>query len=262
MRIIYETVVGSKMHGLDTPSSDTDTRFIYIRSLRNIISPFKNKDTLLVERNDLVGDVESWELTKFVLMLTSGNPTCYEVIKSPLFNSELMWSTKIRNSFPLYHCSCAILNAHIGYADAQFKRYINKYIQIEGRTCETDKINDWASLELNHKATKQNFLRRLPKAIVAAHRVAAQGIQLLVNHDFAPVIKNFSPTLAAELMDIKLMKVEDINLSWVTKQADKIEDKIQHLNTVYNLLSDSEKKLQPNISAIEDMLMEIYTEEL
>jgi len=77
MEIIYTATVGSKMHGLSTPQSDEDTRYIYKLSFREVISPFATDRTKTTSNGE---DTESWELRNFVKHLTSGNPTMYEVI--------------------------------------------------------------------------------------------------------------------------------------------------------------------------------------
>ena len=258
MKIIYESVVGSKMHGLDTPNSDTDTRYIYISSLQDMISPFKDKEKVAVQRSELTGDTESFELAKFAKMLSSGNPTCYEVIKSPIYK-QMEWSEQLRASIPLFYCSLDILNAHIGYAEAQLKRYLRPYIKLED-PFNFGKSVRWSVLEEERKTTKANFLRRLPKAVVAAHRVLAQGLQLLYHHDFEPVIRDFSSNLATELMQIKSMSIEDINFDWVAEHNDRIENKISSLNCFFDMLPESERLLQPDIPAIEELLLKIYTQ--
>lgn len=257
MKVVFESIVGSLMHGLQVPGSDTDTRFIYLSSLRDMLSPFKNKEKVAVQRNEVTGDTESFEFAKFTKMLSSGNPTCYEVIKSPLFK-ETPWSNQIKESFPLYHNSLGVLNAHCGYAEAQLNRYLRQYVGIEERPCELDRINDWANLEADSKTTKANFLRRIPKAVVAAHRVLAQGTQLLLTHDFEAVISKYSQRLHNDLMAIKSMSTADIDLKWVSYHLNEIEMKMKSLNNLFDSLSETERNLKPNILAIEEMLLDIY----
>ena len=81
-KICYSCVVGSKMHGLQTPTSDEDVRHITMHSILEVLSPFKNEEIKVRDGNG--ADIESWELCHFVKHLTQGNPTCFEVIKSPL----------------------------------------------------------------------------------------------------------------------------------------------------------------------------------
>jgi len=120
MEIIYTATVGSKMHGLSTPQSDEDTRYIYKLSFREVISPFATDRTKTTSNGE---DTESWELRNFVKHLTSGNPTMYEVIKSPLYIEDK--NSYLLRQIPNYAFDGRkILFAHIGYAEAQLKRYL------------------------------------------------------------------------------------------------------------------------------------------
>jgi len=115
MEIIYTATVGSKMHGLSTPQSDEDTRYIYKLSFREVISPFATDRTKTTSNGE---DTESWELRNFVKHLTSGNPTMYEVIKSPLYIEDK--NSYLLRQIPNYAFDGRkILFAHIGYAEAQ-----------------------------------------------------------------------------------------------------------------------------------------------
>jgi predicted nucleotidyltransferase len=124
MEVIYTTLVGSKMHGLSTPTSDEDVRHITMHPIRHILSPFRNEE---IKVKDSAGDdVESWELCHFVKHLTQGNPTTYEVIRSPLYDKSMPHAEAIRSLMPLCFDGRKVLMAHIGYTEAQLKRYLRK----------------------------------------------------------------------------------------------------------------------------------------
>lgn len=254
MEIIYTTLVGSKMHGLNTPESDDDVRHITMHPIRHVLSPFKNEEIKVKNTNG--EDVESWELCHFVKHLTQGNPTCYEVIKSPLYE-KLPWADRIRDLMPLSFDGVKIMYAHIGYAEAQLKRYLRK-ADAELRTeCFSERLA-WYH---NHKLSliwEDNQLRRIPKSVVAAYRVLAQGRQLLDTGDFQPVVKNYSPKLHDKLMEIKLMNHNDLDWVFATHHLTAIELEIKDLKDHYETLPDSVKYQKPDIEKIEDILCEIY----
>ena len=239
MQIVYTTIVGSKMHGLDTPNSDEDIRHITMHPIRHVLSPFKNEQ---IKVKDSGGDdVESWELCHFVKHLTSGNPTCYEVIKSPLYDKSLPHAEIIRSLMPLCYDTRKICMAHCGYAEAQLKRYIRKIVEGEVVT-----------------PFEENFLRRIPKAIVAAFRVLAQGEQLLLTGDFQPVIKNYNNNLHERLMEIKLMNPQDINLQLADNYLYLIEKGIQTLKKDFDRLPVEKQNQKPDINSIEETLCHLY----
>lgn len=245
MEIIYKTIVGSKMHGLDTPKSDEDVRYITRHSLLEVLSPFKN-DTIKVEGSSSA-DVESWELRHFVKHLTSGNPTCYEVIKSDLYDRSYQNSEQIRGLMPLCYDGVKILMAHCGYAEAQLKRYLRK-----------------AALELQESNEPlaciwdENIVRRVPKAIVAAYRVLAQGKQLLYSRDFCPRVKDYSNELHEKLMLIKEIDPRKIDKLFINLHLEEIEEGIKELKAFYETLDDSSKYSKPQIDRIEQVLSNLY----
>jgi predicted nucleotidyltransferase len=232
-KIIYTATVGSKMHGLSTPQSDEDIRFIYRLSLKELVSPFNNSNAKTTSANG--EDTESWELRNFVKHLTSGNPTMYEVIKSPIYEKNNV--SELLRMIPYYAFDGRkILLAHIGYAEAQLKRYLRNAQQ----------------------PFEDNTLRRIPKSIVAAYRVLAQADQLLNTGTFEPAIKNYSQSLHDKLMTIKLMPIEDITLDFIQEHEQGIEKGIHNLKIMFEDLPSSIKDKKPDIDALEFLLMELH----
>jgi hypothetical protein len=266
---IYKTIVGSMMHGLNTADSDEDIRYITMQPIRDIISPFKHETIKVQDSNG--EDVESWELRHFVKHLTQGNPTVFEVIKSPLYDKSIPFAESIRSLMPLAFDARKILMAHAGYAEAQLKRYLRKADHDLSNDYDNHTVDDTFLLgtpkyEKNKDGSKfiedgiweENHLRRIPKAIVAGYRVLAQGRQLLEAGDFQPVIKDYSPELHDKLMSIKLMDFNTINYSFITEHLNGIEAGIQELYSYFDSLPENKKNIKPNIAAIEDALCEIY----
>ena len=231
--IIYTATVGSKMHGLSTPQSDEDIRFIYRFTFKELVSPFNNSNTKTTTANG--EDTESWELRSFVKHLISGNPTMYEVIKSPIYqfnnHSELI------RMIPNYAFDGRkILLAHIGYAEAQLKRYLRNA----------------------RHPIEDNSLKRIPKSIVAAYRVLAQADQLLKTGTFEPVIKDYSQSLHDKLMNIKLMPTTDITLDFIKEHEQGIEKGIQDLKNMFEDLPSLIKDKKPDIHELEAMLVYLH----
>ena len=266
MEVIYTTLVGSKMHGLSTPTSDEDVRHITMHPIRHILSPFRNEE---IKVKDSSGDdVESWELCHFVKHLSQGNPTTYEVIKSPLYDNILRHSEDIRSLMPFCFDGRKVLMAHIGYAEAQLKRYLrkadhdfSKFRNVGDDDSNLLGIPKWESKSdtmVQEGIWEENNLRRIPKSIVAGYRVLAQGKQLLETGDFCPVVKDYSPKLHDKLMGIKLMDANTITWGFVKEHLKGIEDGIQEIKDFYDTLPIEIQTQKPNIDAIEDVLCKVY----
>lgn len=252
------------MHGLSTPSSDEDVRHITMHPIRHILSPFRNEE---IKVKDSAGeDVESWELCHFVKHLSQGNPTTYEVIKSPLYDNNFPHAEAIRSLMPFCFDGRKILMAHIGYAEAQLKRYLRKASYDLTHQPDTQNQNLLGIPKHETKDGKlvvdgvweQNHLRRIPKSVVAGYRVLAQGKQLLESGDFYPVVKDYSQELYDKLMGIKLMDANEITWNFVLEHLLGIETGIQELKAFYDTLPIETQTQKPNIEAIEDVLCEVY----
>lgn len=259
MKIIYKTVVGSRMHNLHVEGvSDTDTRFITMPSFLEVLSPFRNKDIKVRNKNGQ--DEESWTISHFVSQLTHGNPTCYEVIKSHLYDKTMPLSESFRATFPLYHNSREILAAHMGYAAAQLNRYLNNFVNMAYKS------------EEGPAPITESLIKRLPKATVAAYRVLMQGTQLLTTGDFQPRVMDYSQSAHDFLMEIKLRPTQFIltdseepeiimekpEMRYWAEHGIEIEKRIQELSALYDTLPEAKQNLKPNLTAIEQWLENIY----
>jgi hypothetical protein len=107
--IIFECIAGSKVYGLDTPTSDTDIRGVYILP-KNDFYGLDYIDQISNESNDIV----FYELRKFVDLLNRNNPNILEMLnvpeefilqKKPLFDllkPEIFLSKLCKDTFAGY----------------------------------------------------------------------------------------------------------------------------------------------------------------
>lgn len=85
MNIIVKAIGGSKLYGIDTPTSDLDIRGVFIPTLPE----------LLIEKVETVEekpDTVYHSLEKFVRLCLNGNPSCLELLFTP--ESHILERTK------------------------------------------------------------------------------------------------------------------------------------------------------------------------
>lgn len=83
IKILAKVVVGSRLHGLHTSTSDWDYRGIHMHPIREVISPFKNlKNTTWIEGDD---DNTSYELSTFCKESVHGNATYFHFLTPWLY---------------------------------------------------------------------------------------------------------------------------------------------------------------------------------
>ena len=257
--IIFKTTVGSSAQGLFISGvSDVDYRYITKPTLMEIISPFK-KDEIKSSSND-GEDTESYLIIHFCRLLTSGNPTVYEVIRSDLYDRDLPYAELIRGLFKYCFDGKKILDAHIGYCDAQIRRYLAKANQefSELKYGDDGDVNKPHSEYLITDIWEENKCRRVGKSVVAGYRVLAQANQLLTTGDFCPIVKDYSPELHDKLMAIKTMDATTITWEFIQEHLTGLEQGIQDLKALYANLPEEIKYKKPDIDKIEGALAEIY----
>lgn len=163
---LLTVIVGSKLHGLDTPESDTDYAHVVISPLVDVVSPFRD-DSNKHNQGDST-DVVKYELRYFCKLAVQGNPTVLEVLWSNKVASRTIAGAVLQSNRTAFLAKDRVYHAHRGYAISQRKRS-------EG-TCPSD-------------------VRRMGKAAVAYVRVLWQGISLLTYGDFCPQVSLYTDLL-------------------------------------------------------------------
>jgi len=107
--IIFECISGSRAYGLDTPTSDTDIRGVFVLP-KSMYYSLEYIDQVNNETNDIV----YYELKKFIELCGKNNPNILELLnvsedcilqKNPLFDQiklELFLSKQCKKSFANY----------------------------------------------------------------------------------------------------------------------------------------------------------------
>lgn len=121
--ILTKVVVGSRLHGLDTPTSDWDYRGIHISPLRRVLSPFRaQKNTTWIEGDE---DNTSYELADFCKQATKGNATILEVFFSDKIIETTPIADEMRENWYRFIDTHHFINASRGYAHNQWNKFYN-----------------------------------------------------------------------------------------------------------------------------------------
>jgi len=145
---LARVIVGSRLHGLALPDSDTDVRRVWVTDVAEMLSPWPP------DAPEMAPEEDGWELRHFVGLLVKGNPTVLEVLASDLALGPVdpRWED-LRRLTPATLDPDALHRAHTGYIVSQRR--------------------------LIEDARRRGDERRAAKAAVAALRIADQGADLL-----------------------------------------------------------------------------------
>lgn len=117
---ILKTLVGSKAHGLDTPTSDVDLRGVFIHPTKDFFMVGRDK---LVETVWIEGDQDdtAYELNHFLNLAVHSNPTVLEVFKGPVVE-QTVYGSMLRDLFPHVWSTEGVYNAFRGYGRNQMNK--------------------------------------------------------------------------------------------------------------------------------------------
>jgi hypothetical protein len=114
--IIFEAISGSRAYGLDTPSSDTDIRGVFVQPLESFYGSHS-----LSQVNDEDHNTVFYEIGKFMELLSKSNPTVLELLYTPddcvLYENDLFRAIRSQN-FLSKRCA----DTFVKYATSQLKK--------------------------------------------------------------------------------------------------------------------------------------------
>lgn len=229
MKILTKVVVGSRLHGLDTPSSDWDYRGIHISPLKDVLSPFsKLKNTSWIEGDE---DNTSYELASFCKDATKGNATILEVFFSDKVIETSDIADEMRQNWQKFIDTRHFIAASRGYAHNQWNKFYN--------------FEDIGA----------NQQHRTAKFAVAFLRVMWQCEQFLLTGDFKCNLKDSD--LFPLLYQIKPLSVQEIQ-SYLPEIVEAMSDMNMRVS-----VAESKSKfmdMKPDIKWIEEFIYRAYTQ--
>lgn len=120
MKLLTKVLVGSRLHGLSTETSDYDWRGVHIHPLEEVLSPFKRlKTTTWIEGDE---DNTSYELADFCKLATFGNATTLEVFFSNSIELSTPIADEMRANWQKFMDTDKFLLASRGYAASQYNK--------------------------------------------------------------------------------------------------------------------------------------------
>lgn len=124
MNQILKVLTGSRAHGLDTPTSDYDWRFIYVQPTDEMLG----LDSADKFKPGGDGGVEGWEIGHFSRMALKCNPSILEALVAPPETSTF-YGEELRNLFPKFLSAKYVRDAYRGFALSQKKAVLHRDVE-------------------------------------------------------------------------------------------------------------------------------------
>lgn len=115
--LILSVVVGSRAYGLETSSSDTDRRGVFVAPT----AAFWRLDKPPTHRDGPLPEQFSWEVERFCGLALDANPTVLECLWSPIVEVITPAGRRLRDLREAF-LSQRAHQSFTGYAEAQFRR--------------------------------------------------------------------------------------------------------------------------------------------
>jgi predicted nucleotidyltransferase len=115
--LIFSVVVGSRAYGLETETSDTDRRGVFVAPTADfwrLSKPATHRDGPLPEQF-------SWEVERFCVLALDANPTVLECLWSPIVEVITPAGRRLRELRGAF-VSRRACETFAGYAETQFRR--------------------------------------------------------------------------------------------------------------------------------------------
>lgn len=123
VKILHAVESGSRAWGVESPDSDYDVRFIYVRRKADYLSLQERRDVIEWQLDEVL-DINGWDLKKTLIQFRKGNAALFEWANSPVVYKTTEEWQKIYDSCKLYFSEKAALYHYYGTANSTFKQYL------------------------------------------------------------------------------------------------------------------------------------------
>ena len=123
VKIIMAVESGSRAWGFESPDSDYDVRFIYIRKQEDYLKLEGIRDVIEWKLDETL-DINGWDLKKALQLLYKSNPTIFEWCASPIVYFSREEFTWLKELLPEYFSVKKSLYHYLRMAERNYKTYL------------------------------------------------------------------------------------------------------------------------------------------
>lgn len=123
VRILFAAESGSRAWGFESPDSDYDVRFVYVRPTEWYLRLEETRD-VIEEPIDSVFDMAGWDLSKALRLVYRSNPTLFEWLDSPIVYRSSERYEKLRETARKYFQPKSALYHYLNMAKNNYRNYL------------------------------------------------------------------------------------------------------------------------------------------
>jgi len=125
VKIIFACESGSRAWGFDSPDSDFDVRFIYVRKMKDYLRLKEGRDVIEWQLDD-VFDINGWDLKKFLQLAHNSNPNVLEWLHSPIVYLKTEDFDELKELVYLYYSKKKIMLHYLHMTSKDYETHIMK----------------------------------------------------------------------------------------------------------------------------------------
>ena len=123
VKVLYAVESGSRAWGVESPDSDDDVRFVYVRTQEDYLSLQEKRDVIEWQLDEVL-DINGWDLRKTLIQFRKGNATLFEWANSPVvYKTTDAWE-QIREVGKQYFSKKVALYHYYGTANSTFCQFL------------------------------------------------------------------------------------------------------------------------------------------
>lgn len=123
VKVLYAVESGSRAWGVESPDSDYDVRFVYVRQPEDYLCLEPKKDVIEWQLDEVL-DMNGWDLRKTLIQFHRGNATLFEWANSPVVYRTTQEWEKIYENSRQYFSEKAALYHYYGTANSTYNQYL------------------------------------------------------------------------------------------------------------------------------------------
>ncbi len=121
--ILHAIESGSRAWGFESPDSDYDVRFIYLRDKNYYLRLDKTRDVIELPIDDVL-DINGWDLDKALKLLHTSNPTLFEWCNSPIVYKTTPYFEQLKNNINDYFKPISGFHHYLSMAHSNYRDYL------------------------------------------------------------------------------------------------------------------------------------------
>ncbi len=123
VKVLYAVESGSRAWGVESPDSDYDVRFVYVRTREDYLSLQEKRDVIEWQLDEVL-DINGWDLKKTLIQFRKGNATLFEWANSPVvYKTTDAWE-QISQVGKQYFSKKVALYHYYGTANSTFCQFL------------------------------------------------------------------------------------------------------------------------------------------